>query len=96
MACNDRHRTRSPEQIFDKLKYYKSIFARICETVFKYHLSITKPAGGPDLVDAGAVHEAFHEVPLLLGLKGDKVHATLPAQRNHVFISEVFYCHGSS
>ena len=75
--------------------YITPIFARICETVFKYHLGITKPAGGPDLVDAGAVHEALHEVPLLLGLKGDKVHATLPAQRNHVFISEVFPCHGS-
>ena len=73
-----------------------SIFAKICKTVFKYHLSITKPAGGPDLVDACAVHEALDEVPLLLGLKGDKVHATFPAQRNHVFISEVFYCHGSS
>jgi len=43
------------------------------------HLSVTKPAGGPDLLDAGAVHEVLHQVPLLLRLKGDKVHAALPA-----------------
>ena len=59
--------------------------------MFNYHLSITKPAGGPDLVDAGTVHEALHKAPLLLRLKGDKVHATLPEQRCDIFISEEFY-----
>ena len=44
------------------------------------HLSVTKPAGGPDLLDAGAVHEVLHQVPLLLRLKGDKVHAALPGE----------------
>jgi len=43
------------------------------------HLGITKPAGGPDLLDAGAVHEALDQVPLVLRLEGDQVHATLPA-----------------
>ena len=51
-------------------------------TIFsnEHYLGITKPARGPDLVDAGAVHEAFDKLPLFLRLKGDQVHATLPAE----------------